>query len=146
MAKEDSQPGLTELIQRMQAPFMVNAAATAPIERFLAMQGSLLKGAEIFARHWFQRRNDAIETATEALHQMNSAGAVGPAEAARAIADLQRGSLKRLSADAQEWSQLCMRCATAATTTQVDAATTGSDQPEADKAGAKPRTAHTTPV
>lgn len=65
------------------------------------MQARLLNEAEAFSRHWFQRRNDAIETAADALHQMNSNGAAGPAEALRAMADWQRRSLERLGADAQ---------------------------------------------
>ena len=150
MAKEDSQPGLTELIQRMQAPFMTNGAVGAPMERFLVMQGTLLKEAEIFTRHWFERRHDAIETAMEALNQMNSSGFAAPTEAVRVIADWQRGCLARLSADAQEWSECCMRGAAAATTAQADAATRAADQPEAEKAqgktAAKPRAGHTTPV
>lgn len=150
MAKEDSQPGLADMIQRMQAPFMTNGAVGAPMERFLAMQGTLLKEAEIFTRHWFERRHDAIETAMEALNQMNSSGVAAPADAARVIADWQRGCLERLSADAQEWSECCMRGAAAATTAQVDAATKAADQPEAEKtqgkAGAKPGAGHATPV
>ncbi len=114
------------------------------------MQASLLKEAETFSRHWFQRRNDAIETAVEALHQMNSNGAAGPAGALQAMADWQRGSLERLGADAQEWTALCMRSAAAATTTQVEDIPTGSNKPDADKAdgksGAKPRAGHATPV
>lgn len=150
MAKENQQNGLTEIVQMMQKPFMLNGASGAPVERFLEIQGSLLKEAEAFARHWFQRRNDAIETALESLQQINSDGNDGPSGALRVMADWQRGSLERLGADAQEWTALCMRCAAAATTPQIDGTSTDSDKPETDKAGgksgAKPKTGHATPV
>lgn len=150
MAKEDPQRDLVEMVQKMQAPFMVHGASGAQIERLLEMQSSLLKEAEVFARHWFQRRNDAIETALEALHQINSDGTAGPSEALRVMSDWQRGSLERLAAEAQEWTALCMRSTAVATTTQVDDTPTGSDKPESDKAdgksGAKLKAGHATPV
>lgn len=150
MAKEDPQHGLIEIVQKMQAPFMVDRASGAPVERFLEIQGSLLKEAEVFARHWFQRRNDAIETAMDALRQMNSDGAAGPAGALQVMAGWQRGSLERLGADAQEWTALCMRSAAAATATKVGDTLVGSDKPETDKAGGKagtkPKAGRATPV
>jgi hypothetical protein len=151
MAKEDPQHGLIEIVQKMQAPFMVDGASGAPVARFLEIQGSLLKEAEVFARHGFQRRNDAIETAMDALRQMNSDGAAGPAGALQVMAGWQRGLLERLGAGAQEWTALfCMRSAAAATTTEVGDTPVGSGKPETDKAdgkaGAKPRVGRATPV
>jgi len=150
MPKENPQLGLTEMTQRMQAPFVVNGTLGPQVERFLEMQASLLKEAEAFPRHWFERRNDAIETAIDVLHQMNANGGAGPAGALQAMADWQRGSLERLGADAQEWTALFMRSAAAATTTQVEGTPTGSDKPEMDKAdgksSAKTRAGHATPV
>lgn len=166
MAKKDPQSDLLEMVQRMQAPFMGNVASGAPMEKFLEMQSGLLKEAETFSRHWFERRNEAIETAIEAMHQMNSNGAARPAEALRVMADWQRGSLERLGADAQEWTELCMRSAAVATTPQVDDTPAGSEKPKAskaeadkpkaskaeaektkaDKADAKPTAGHATPV
>lgn len=78
MAKEKSQLGLSDLAQRMQAPFIGNGAVGMPTKRFLKTQGSLLQKAEGFAYHWPDRRNDAVKTTIRVRHQMNSTGATAP--------------------------------------------------------------------
>lgn len=45
MAKEDPQGDLVEMVQKMQAPFMVHGASGAQIERLIEMQSILLKAA-----------------------------------------------------------------------------------------------------
>lgn len=150
MAKEQSQPDLGELARKTQALLVQNGAAGAQIERFRGMQDALLKEAETFARHCFERRHAATETAIEALHAIKSNGTADPAQAMRALTDWQRGSFERMITDMQEWTALCMRGAGEATTAQLDAVETAADQAEAGKANgkaaAKPRSGHATPV
>jgi len=150
MAKQHSQPDLGDLARSTQALFVANGAAGAQIERFLDMQDDLLKEAESFARHWFERRHAATETAIKALHTVTSDGKPDPTQAMRAMTDWQRGSFERMMADMQEWTALCMRVAGAAATAPIVALETGADQVKADKANgkasAKPRSAHATPV
>lgn len=137
MTKERMQPDLTEMARKTQALFTANGAAGAQFEQFLEMQDSLLEEAETFARHWFERRHAATETAIEALHEAKSNGAADPAQAMRAITDWQRGAFERLAADMQEWTALCMRCAGAATTAQLDTAAINKAQADSDKANSK---------
>jgi hypothetical protein len=152
MAKQDPQRGFTEMLSMMQAPFLASGPFGKPMEQYLEMQSGLLKEAEIFARHWFQRRNDAIETAVEALQKLQSNGTANPAGAVQAMADWQRGSVERLGADAQEWAVLCMHGAAAAATTppQLDAIETALDtatQTRPDgRTPAKPKAHGATPV
>jgi len=150
MKKEQTQSNLTDMASKAQALFMVNGAAGGQFERFLEMQDALLKETETFARHWFERRHDATQTAIAALHDVTPNGAADPAQTMRAMTDWQRGSLERMMADMQEWTALCMRCAGAITTVPLDTTAADTDQAGSDKAndraGAKTRASHATPV
>lgn len=150
MTKEQTQPDLTDMASKAQALFMVNGAAGAKFERFLEMQDALLAETETFARHWFDRRHEATQTAIAALHDATPNGAADPAHAMRAMTDWQRGSLARMMADMQEWTAVCVRCAGAMTTTPLDTAAADTDQAGSDKANghadAKAKASHATPV
>lgn len=152
MAKQEAQHDFTEMLQRMQAPFLASTTFGPPMEHYLQMHSGLLKEAEIFARHWFQRRNDAITSAIEILQKMQTNGAANPTEALQAMADWQRASMERLGADAQEWAALCMHGAAAAATTppQLDAIETALDTAAPDRpdgrAPAKSKAQGATPV
>ncbi len=130
MTKDQSPPDLTDMARQTQALFMGTGVGGAQFEQALAMQDRLLKEAETFTRHWFERRHAATETAIEALQDAKSNGAADPGQAMRAMAEWQRGSLARLSADMQDWTALCMRCAGAAMTTQTEMAS-----PDAESEG-----------
>lgn len=108
-------------------PLMQAAGDTAArIEHILALEDALLREAEVFARHWFERRHVATETAITALREMTSCGTTDPARAMRVMTDWQSASCARVMADIQEWTTLWMRGA--ATTTQLDAGATGPDK------------------
>lgn len=109
-------------MRQTQALFKLNGAATPQLEQFWNTQDSMLKGAETFARHWFERRHQATETAVEALHEVSATGQPDPAAAMQAIFNWQRGSAERLKADLQEWMTLCAHLTQAATTAQGEAA------------------------
>lgn len=151
MTREKAQMDITDLARQTQALFKLNGGATPRLEQFWKMQGSMLKEAETFARHWFERRHEATETAVEALNEMSATGQPDPALAMQAISNWQRGSAERLNADLQEWMTLCAHLTQAATTAQGEAASSEANQDKATKAGDQPATAgskseHATPV
>lgn len=154
MAKDQAQTDFTDLARQTQALFKLNGAALPQIETVMKMQEGMLEQAGTFTRHWIERRQEAVETALEAMTEMQSADRSDPAAAMRAIADWQRGSMERLAADMQEWMTLCMEATQAAATAQSDpaqgqAASSGSDKAKATGAGghaASSRSKHATPV
>ncbi|WP_296643408.1 phasin family protein [Roseinatronobacter sp.] len=137
--------------------FNMNGGAAPQVEQLVKMQQGMLEQAEAFTRHWIERRQEAVETAIEALNGMNSDGKPDPAAAMRAITDWQRGSFERLTADYQEWMKLCMQATQLAASEHIEA-----DQESADSSGsdqnkttgkskgaaapARSRSQHATPV
>lgn len=151
MAQAETQMDITDLARQTQALFKLSGAATPQLEQYWNMQGSMLKDAETFARHWFKRRHEATETAVEALHEVSATGRPDPAAAMQAIFNWQRGSAERLNADLQDWTTLCAHLTQAATTAQAEAASSEADQDKATKVGARSTTSgskseHATPV
>lgn len=151
MAQEKTQTNITDLAQQTQALFKLNGTAASQFEQFWKMQDSMLKEAETFARHWFERRHNATETAVEALHEMGSTGQTDPVAAMQAISNWQRGSAERLTEDLQDLMTLYTHLTQAATTAQAEAASSGVDQGKATKAKGESATSgnksgHATPV
>ena len=150
MTKEKTQTDITDLVHQTQNLFKLNGAAQPQFEQFWKMQDAMLKEAEAFTRHWFERRHEASESAVEALHEMNSAASAEPAAAMRAIADWQRGSLERVNADLQEWIALCTHVSQLAATPESEDAPsdTVKDKTTKAKRGAASgsRSEHATPV
>lgn len=115
------------------------------------MPDSMLKEVETFARHWFERRHKATETAAEALREISATGQPDPVFAMQAISNWQRGSVERLTEDLQEWVTLCAHLTQAAATAQADAASSDADHNRATKAKGRSATSgdkpeHATPV
>ena len=133
MTKDQSQTGITDLVRQTQALFTPNGATAPPFEQIMKVQEGMLKQAEAFNRHWIERRQEAVDTALKAMTEMQSADKADPAAAMRAIADWQRGSVERLTADLQEWTALCMQ-ATQLATAQDDAASSDSNDGKATRA------------
>lgn len=107
MAKDRVQTDSTDVARRMQALFNLNELAAPQIERAMTLQENLLRQSEIFARHWVERRQEAAETGMQALREIRSRGTADPVTAVTAVTDWQRGSLKRMNADLEEWVALC---------------------------------------
>lgn len=149
MAKDQSQTNITDLVRQTQALLSPNGAAAPQIEQVMEMQEGMLKQAEAFNRHWIERRQKAVDTALEAMNEMQSGDKTDPAAAMRAIADWQRGSLERLTEDLQEWTAMWMKATQLAATAQNDAAS--SDDGKATKAKGQSASSgsksdHATPV
>ena len=98
MAKDQAQTDITDLARQTQALFKLNGTAAPQFEQVMKVQEGMLEQAETFTRHWIERRQDAVETALEALNKMNSTDKPDPAAAMQAIFDWQRGSFERLTA------------------------------------------------
>lgn len=122
MAKEQSQTDITDMARQAQALFKMDGVTAPQFEQLMKMQQGMLEQAEAFTQHWIERRQEAVETAIEALNGMNSDGKPDPAVAIRAITDWQRGSFERLTADYQEWMKLCMKATQLAASQHIEAA------------------------
>ncbi len=145
MAKENAQADIADLVNGAQALLRVGTVGAPQFENLLRVEKSILSEAETFSRHWFERRHEATDTAIKAVREMNSAAAGDPSAAMQAVIAWHRGSFQRVNADLQEWIKLCMRCAGAATTAQLDTDQGGARQAEG-KASSKPQAGHATPV
>ena len=134
MAKDQSQTDLTDLTRQTQALFNLNGATAPGFEQVIKAQKGMLEQVEAFNRHWLERRQEAFDTALQAMTEMQSADKPDPAAAMRAIADWQAGSVERLTADLQEWMTLCLQATQAAATAQDDAAPSDSNEGKATRA------------
>ena len=159
MAKDETQTDIMDLARRTQALFNPNGAAMPQFEHVLKLQQEMAGQTETFARHWFERRQEAAETGLEALREMNANSGADPMAALRVITDWQRGSFKRLNADLQDWVALCTQvtqigAASQDATQQGDgassAANKSADQPKSTKskgrAASGDQSQHATPV
>ncbi len=157
MAKDEPQTDMTDLARQTQALFKLNGAARPPVEQVMKVQEGMLEQAETFTRHWIERRQEAVDTALEALKEVNSADKPDPVAAMQTIADWQRRSFERLTEDFRDWMTLCMQPMHMAATSQgeteqADADSSGTDQGKATTkskgraAASRSKSEHTTPV
>ncbi len=102
----------SETVKTMQSAMTVNPIVGPQLEQFWNAQEKLLDEAEVFTRHWFERRHQATRTAMEAARKATSTESGTPAEAMKTIADWQRHSLERMVEDAREWMDMATRCST----------------------------------
>ncbi|MGI3211933.1 phasin family protein [Roseovarius tibetensis] len=154
MAKDEPQTDIIDLGRRMQALFTPTGAAVPQVEQMMKLQQEMVAQTETFARHWFERRQEAAETGLEALREMSTASRTDPLAAMRAITDWQRGSFERLNADLQDWVALCTQLTQVAVTpesgTGASATNQNADKPKQtkakDRAASGAQTEHATPV
>ena len=151
MVKDQSQAGITDLTRQTRALFEPIGAMAPGFEQVVKVQKDMLEQVEAFNRHWLERRQEAFDTALQAMTEMQSAQKPDPAAAMRAIAGWQAGSVARLTADLQEWMTLCMQATQAAATAQDDAAPSDSNEGKATKAKGQSaasgsKSDHATPV
>ncbi len=157
MAKDAPQTDITDLARQTQALFNLNGAAAPRFEQVMKVQEGMLEQAETFTRHWIERRQEAVDTALEALNKVNATEKPDPVAAMQTIADWQRGSFERLTEDFREWMTLCMQATQLAATPQsetekVDAASSGTDHDKAATkskgraASSRSKSDHATPV
>ncbi|MCK8514962.1 hypothetical protein M0534_01275 [Methylonatrum kenyense] len=111
MTKARTQTAITDLVNQTQELFKLNGASTTQVEQFRQMQHAMLQETETFLRHWFERRQEATETAIKGLRELGSKEEFDPTAITQAISDWQGKSLQRMSADLQDWTTLCTHCA-----------------------------------
>lgn len=119
------------------ALFQPFTGARPQLESMVQAQEGILREFEGFARNWLERRQEATQSALNALHEMNSAGQPDPGAALKATTEWQRGSFERVSADLQEWTTLCMRCAEVALATPTAMAAPAADHDGSGKSNSK---------
>ncbi|MFW8635639.1 hypothetical protein [Cribrihabitans pelagius] len=110
-----------DVLGAMQNAMMLNPMMKPQAEQFWAAQEKLLDEAEVFARHWFERRHEAAQTALTATLTATSAGGGSPAAAVRALTEWQRQSAERIAEDGREWAGMVSRCATCICETEAEA-------------------------
>lgn len=154
MAKDQAQMDITDLARRTQALFNPTGMALPQVEQVLTLQQEMAGQTETFARHWVERRQEAVETAVEALREISAANGADPTVAMRAMTDWQRGSFKRLNADLRDWVALCTQITQLSANAQSGPTSSATDpdaeKPKPSKAGGRaasgPRSQHATPV
>ena len=113
MAKQTT-PQMSDLMQPMQmmTQFALPAAAMAPqAEVIWQTQKSLMQEWDRYAHAWFERRRDAAESAQRCAEHMRKANGDGaPEETVAEINGWLSEEMKRLSTDAVENMEFCMRC------------------------------------
>ena len=154
MAKDEAQTDITDLARRTQALFNPTGMAVPQVEQVLTLQQEMAGQTETFARHWVERRQEAVETGLEALREMSATNGADPMAAMRAITDWQRGSFERLNADLRDWVALCTQHTQLSATPQSGPALSttdlNADKPKQtkakDRAASGAQTEHATPV
>ncbi len=127
MAKVQTQTDISELARQTQELFKLNGASAPQFEQFREVQNAMLKEAETFAHHWFERRQEATDATIDAMRQVNSNDNTDPTAFTQAITDWQSRSFERLNADLQDWMTLCTHCAQLAAPKQEAGAGAPSD-------------------
>lgn len=137
MAKDQTQSDIVDLARRTQSLFKLNGGVAPQLESVVQVQQGIIEEVENFAQNWFKRRNDATQSVYKTLHEVNAAGKADPAAAVQAITEWQRGSFERLSADLQDWTALCVRCAGGAMAAQSEMKSDDKDLDESRKTNSK---------
>ncbi len=95
----------------VQALLSLSPLAGPQVHQFWEMQERLLKEAETFSKHWFERRHTAARTGLQTTAAMFETCTSDPAAAGKALHDWQMQSAERITEDVQEWIDLCTRSA-----------------------------------
>ncbi|MFW8595063.1 hypothetical protein [Cribrihabitans neustonicus] len=112
---------IPDVLGAMQNAMMLNPIMKPQAEQFWAAQEKLLDEAELFARHWFERRHEAAQTALAATLTATTGSGGSPAAAMRALTEWQRQSAERIAEDGREWVGMVSRCATCICETEAEA-------------------------
>ena len=143
MAKSDD-TSLVDLMKQRQAAVTLTPMLRPQIEQFWQAQEKMLREAQAFTEHWFERRHDATKTAIKAVENVTNGGS-DPSEALKSMSDWQRHSVERVMEDFREWAHLCTRCAGHVTTAEVEAEKEGLEK-AAKLVKSASTTKHATPV
>ena len=134
-----------ESLKNVRLPLSGNSIFSAQIKQFWDAQEKMLEETEAFARHWFERRHEAVRAALETARNVSEANPSEPTEAIQNLAEWQRNSAARLVADAQEWFEIMTRCATYVAETEAEAIDKTMDDVNA-RAQSATKSSHSDPV
>lgn len=134
----------TDLMEQARGMMAANPLISPQMEQFWKAQDGILEEAEAYSKAWFGRRHEATRSALETVRKMNGNGS-DPAAALRAMTEWQQHSFQRLVEDAQEWLELCTRCANRVSDAEMVAGKEGLEEVE-KRAKSATRSKHSTPV
>ncbi len=149
MTKKDDTTKTTalfsDILKSTQSAMSMNPVLAPQIEEFWNAQEQMLNEAEVYTRHWFERRHEATRTALDTARKATTDGNGDPTTAMQAMMEWQRHSVERLAEDAREWFEMVSRCAGQVTEGEVEAV--GETIKEATETAKKVgKTSKTTPV
>lgn len=126
MTKKDTTTDMTDLVanlgKSMQGAVAANPAIATQAEHFWQTQEQLLKTAEAYTRHWFERRHEATRSAMAAARKAAETDGSNPEATMQIVTDWQRHSMERMVEDAREWLEMMTRCAGIAAVGEIEAA------------------------
>lgn len=143
MAKKPNTP-VGSMMDQARALLAANPVMAPQMMQFWQAQDCMLNEVEAFSKAWFARRHAATQSALDALHKADTAGA-DPAKSMKLAFDWQQHSFQRLAEDMQQWMALCARCTGHVADAEIEAGKEGADHlvsQVAAASGAK----HATPV
>jgi hypothetical protein len=144
MAEKDSAT-IMDFFRQAPTLFAVNPMIGPQVEQFWLAQQQILREAESFSEHWFDRRKAAAETALDVAREMSANGGSNPAASLETMTQWQRHSMERVAEDFREWVELCSRCAGHVATAEVTAEKDGLEK-TAKSAASAAKAKHATPV
>ncbi|WP_245603017.1 hypothetical protein [Leisingera methylohalidivorans] len=112
---------MAEALKPLQSTLLFNPMFKPQVEQFWNVQERILDEAELFARHWFERRHEATRTALDAARTAVSGEPLEPAAAMEAFSEWRRHSAERIAEDGREWFGMMSRCASYASKTEAEA-------------------------
>ena len=101
---------VTDMMNQVQNLMTANPMMAPQITNILQVQQRFLNEAQEYSKHWFTRRQEALETAMKTADGSSNSGANEPTSAMTALADWQKRSMTRMTEDFQEWVDMCSRC------------------------------------
>ncbi len=144
MAEKDDAT-IMDFFKQAPAMFAADPVIGPQVEQFWQAQQKILREAESFSEHWFDRRQAAIETAIDVVREMSANGGSNPAASLETMTQWQRHSMERVAEDFREWVDLRTRCAGHVATAEVAAEKDGLEK-TAKRVTSAAKTKHATPV
>lgn len=91
-------------------------------QHFWQAQDRALSELENFSKHWFERRHIAAQSALESSRAIAEQGTNNPAAAMTRLSEWQSQSFKRLTEDAQAFTEMMANCIGAVVQNEIEAA------------------------
>ncbi|MFO7854972.1 MAG: hypothetical protein R6V44_07095 [Paracoccaceae bacterium] len=111
--KSNASPDLTQAVQMMSHLPTPTALMAPQAEMAWQTQKNLMSEWGRYAEAWFDRRQEAAESAQRCMERLEKAGNGDGAEVNQAVSELNSwmsDEMQRLSSDARDNMELCMRC------------------------------------